>query len=29
VHERIDAVQEEVVRRYKEGEATVEGLLSQ
>ncbi|HZQ87325.1 MAG TPA: hypothetical protein VFA83_20955 [Acidimicrobiales bacterium] len=29
VHERIDALQEEVVRRYKEGEATVEGLLSQ
>ena len=28
VHERIDALQEEVVRRYKEGEATVEGLLS-
>jgi hypothetical protein len=29
VHQRIDALQEEVVRRYKEGEATVEGLLSQ
>ncbi|MBV8692940.1 MAG: aerial mycelium formation protein [Actinobacteria bacterium] len=28
VHEHIDALQEEVVRRYKEGEATVEGLLS-
>jgi uncharacterized protein YlxW (UPF0749 family) len=28
LHERIDALQEEVVRRYKEGEATVEGLLS-
>ena len=28
VHERIDALQEEVVRRYKDGEATVEGLLS-
>jgi hypothetical protein len=27
VHECIDAVQEEIVRRYKEGEATVDGLL--
>jgi hypothetical protein len=29
VHERIDALHTEVVRRYKEGEATVEGTLSQ
>jgi hypothetical protein len=29
VHERIDALHHEVVRRYKEGEATVEGTLSQ
>jgi hypothetical protein len=28
VHERIDATQAEVVRRYKEGEASIEGLLS-
>ena len=29
VHERIDAVHHEIVRRYKEGEASIEGLLSQ
>ena len=29
VHERIDALHTEVVRRYKEGEAAVEGTLSQ
>jgi hypothetical protein len=28
VHERIDALQEEIVRRYKSGEATVDALLS-
>jgi len=28
VHERMDALQAEIVRRYKAGEATVDGLLS-
>jgi hypothetical protein len=27
LHERLDALQEEIVRRYKEGEATVDSLL--
>jgi hypothetical protein len=27
LHERLDAVQEEIVRRYREGEATVDSLL--